>query len=157
MEKSLSQAQRDQLLMNSAKEDVIMKKEMLKSFERSTKTMEDSISKMTDCLTSLGDGLATGMRLLANALAGNHSSAAVNHHTPAWHPTQFDQYRVGGMVPSPSYNDTSYASLNRRASQQFNRIGSEQARSPSTGLGPILAASQALFQADDTDGMHYNY
>ena len=81
--KSLSQAQRDQLLMNAAKEDVIMKKEMLKSFQRSTKTMEDSISKMTDCLTSLGDGIATGMRLLANALAGNHSNAAVNHHTPA--------------------------------------------------------------------------
>lgn len=157
MEKSLSQAQRNQILMNSAKEDVIMKKEMLKSFERSAKTMEDSISKMTDCLTSLGDGIATGMRPLANALAGNHSSAVVNHHTPAWHPTQFDHYSVGGMVPPPSYNDTSYASLNRRASQQFNRIVIEQARPPNTGPGPILAASQALFQADDTDGMHYNY
>ena len=64
MEKSLSQAQRDQILMNSAKEDVIMKKEMLRSFERSAKTMEDSISEMTDCLTSLGDGIATEMRPL---------------------------------------------------------------------------------------------
>ena len=156
MDKSLSQAQRDQLLMNAAKEDVIMKKEMLKSFERSTKTMEDSISKMTDYLTSLGDGIATGMRLLANALALNHSSAAVNPHTPAWHPTQFDQYSVGGMVPPP-YNDTSYATLNTRASQQLNRIGSEQAQQPSIRPGPILAANQALFQTDDTDGMHYNY
>lgn len=109
MEKSLSQAQHDQLLMNAAKEDIVMEKEMLKSFERSTKTMEDSISQMTDCLTSLGDGIATGMRLLANALALYHLGAAVNHHTAAWHPTQFDRYSVGGMVPPPSYNDTSYA------------------------------------------------
>ena len=33
MEKTLSQAQRDQLLMNTAKEDLLMKREMVKSFE----------------------------------------------------------------------------------------------------------------------------
>lgn len=97
------------------------------------------------------------MRLLANALAGNHSSAAVNHHTPAWHPRQFDQDTVGGTASPPSYNDTSYAPLNRRASQQLNRIGSGQARPPSAGPGPILGASQALFDVDGTDGVHYTY
>ena len=34
MEKTLSQAQRDQLLMNTAKEDLLMKREMVKSFEQ---------------------------------------------------------------------------------------------------------------------------
>ena len=61
MEKTLSQAQRDQLLMNTAKEDLLMKKEMMESFQQSNKTLEESISKMTMCLTSLGDGIASGM------------------------------------------------------------------------------------------------
>ena len=60
MEKALSQAQRDQLLMNTAKEDVFMKREMLKSFDQSNKIMKESIGKMTACLTSLGEGIATG-------------------------------------------------------------------------------------------------
>ncbi|CAH3023629.1 unnamed protein product [Porites evermanni] len=34
MEKTLSQAQRDQLLMNTAKEELLMKSEMVKSFEQ---------------------------------------------------------------------------------------------------------------------------
>ena len=62
------------------------------------------------------------------------------------------------MVSQPSYNNTSYAPVNRRASQQLNRIGSKQARPPSAGLGPIrLPAGQALFEADGTDGVHYTY
>ena len=54
MEKTLSQGQRDQPLVNTAKEDLLMKKEMVKSFEQSNKSLEDSIPKMTTCLTSLG-------------------------------------------------------------------------------------------------------
>lgn len=69
MEKSLSQAQRDHLLMSTAKEGMHLKKGMLAAFERSNKTLDDSISKMTTCLTSLGEGIASGMRMLAMALA----------------------------------------------------------------------------------------
>ena len=147
IEKSLSPAQPDQLLMNPEKKDVIMKKEMLKPFERSTKTMEDLIYKMTDCLTSLGDGIQTRMRFVANALSGNHSCAAVNHHT--CYPTQFDWYSGGGMVSPTSYNNISsqYVPLNRRASQQLNRIGSGQARPPSAGPRPILTFVQAPIMA----------
>ena len=50
MEKTLSQVQRDQLLMNTAKEDLLMKKEMMELFQQSNKTLEKSISKMTMCL-----------------------------------------------------------------------------------------------------------
>ena len=69
MEKSLSQAQRDHPLMSTAKEDLLMKKDMLEAFERSNKTLDDSVTKKTTCLTSLGEGIASGMRLLAMALA----------------------------------------------------------------------------------------
>ena len=69
MEKSLSQAQRDHPLMSTTKEDLLMKKDILEAFERSNKTLDDSITKKTTCLTSLGEGIASGMRLLAMALA----------------------------------------------------------------------------------------
>ena len=95
MENALSQAQRDQLLISAAKEDVLMKREMLNSFERSNKTMEESIGKMTNCLTFLGKGIATGMRMLANAIAGAHQPV------PQAYPPQFNNHFMGGFTPSP--------------------------------------------------------
>ena len=91
MEKALSQAQRDQLLVNTAKEDVFMKREMLKSFDKSNKIMEESIGKMTACLTSLGEGIATGMRMLANAIADTR------HPAPQAYPSQFNNHYMGGV------------------------------------------------------------
>ena len=127
MEKALSQAQRDQLLMNSAKEDAVMKKEMLKSFERSNKTMEESIGKMTDCLTSLGEGIATGMRMLANAIASTHQPQ------PQAYPPQFNNQFMGGFAPM-YHSDTN--STTGRGPVQFNRNGEQ-------------------FSNNSTDGEHY--
>ena len=79
MEKTLSQAQRDQLLMNTAKEDLLMKREMVKSFEQSNKSLEDSISKMTTCLTSLRDGIAKGMQMMAMSLSAQFNPLTVLH------------------------------------------------------------------------------
>ena len=62
------QAQRDQLLLNSAKEDVIMKREMMAAFEKSNQSLEQSIGKMTNCLTLLGEGIASGIKMMAQAL-----------------------------------------------------------------------------------------
>ena len=45
MEKTLSQAQGDQPLTNTAKEDLLMKRERVKSFEQSNKSLEHSIRK----------------------------------------------------------------------------------------------------------------
>ena len=72
MEKRLSQAQREQFLMATAKDDMMMKKDMLEAFEKSNKTLDDAISKMTNCLTSLGNGIAQGMQMLATALSNPH-------------------------------------------------------------------------------------
>ena len=114
MEKALSQAQRDRLLMSSAKEDAVMKKEMLKSFERSNKTMEESIGKMTDCLTSLGEGITIGMRMLTNAIAGT------NQPVPQAYPSQFNNHYMGGFGPM-YLSDTN--STSGTGPQQFNRNG----------------------------------
>ena len=96
MEKNLSQAQRDLLLMNTAKENLIMKKKNMRSFEQSNKTLEESISKMTECLTSIGDGIASGMHMLAGAplihlqlreyLMLLKCTSLISTHTVALHP-----------------------------------------------------------------------
>lgn len=72
MEKRMSQAQRDQFLMSTAKDDLLMKRDMLEAFQKSNQTLDDAISKMTNCLTSLGNGIAQGMQMLATALANPH-------------------------------------------------------------------------------------
>lgn len=64
--------------MNTAK-DVIMKKEMMKSFEQSNKTLEESISKMTECLTSIGDGIASEMCMLAMVFSNPPPTMGVPH------------------------------------------------------------------------------
>ena len=112
MEKSLSQAQRDQFLMTASKDDLHMKKNMIDAFDRSNKTLDESISKMTACLTSIGDGIASGMQMLAMALA--NPSPPVNYPQPNY-PPQFGNY--GSFSPPPSVSPAvSYASRDRQAS-----------------------------------------
>jgi len=105
MEKTLSQAQRDQLLMNTAKEDLLMKKEMMESFKQSNKTLEESLSKMTMCLTSLGDGIASGMQMLAMALSGQSQNNVPQVPRP-----HFNTY--SGFASAPSYGNNSINSIN---------------------------------------------
>jgi len=79
MERNLSQAQRDKILMSTAKDEVAMKKNLLDAFAQSNKVFEASMSKMTDCLTSLGSGIASAMQMVAMALSGQPQSFPPNH------------------------------------------------------------------------------
>ena len=51
MKLKLSQAQRDQILLNTAKEEVAMKKNMLEAIGQSNKFFEESMTRMTNSLT----------------------------------------------------------------------------------------------------------
>ena len=57
MEKGLSQAQRDHLLLKQGKDDAAMKQQMVDAFDRSNQTLDNSITRMTNCLSSLGEGI----------------------------------------------------------------------------------------------------
>ena len=107
MEKRLSQAQRDQVLMTSAKEDVLMKKNMLEMFDKSNKTLEQSISKMTTCLTSLGEGIAAGMQMLAMALSQNKPVVPPHHpghaHPYTAHPHVYHSQYSGYGAPNQQF------------------------------------------------------
>ena len=80
--------------MNTAK-DLIMKKEMMKSFEQSNKTLE-SISKMTECLTSIGDGIASEMCMLAMVFSNPPPTMGVPHAPQVYYP-HFNTYIITQM------------------------------------------------------------
>ena len=77
MKKGLSQAQRYHLL-KKGKDDAKLAQQMVEAFDRSDQTLDKSITNMTNCLTSLGEGVASGMQMLAMALSGT---------TPQVHPS----------------------------------------------------------------------
>ena len=69
MEKALSQSKRDQIFMNATKEDIIMKKQMISSLEESNKSLQSTMQKMTESLSSMAEGISAGMRMIAMAMA----------------------------------------------------------------------------------------
>ena len=117
MEKRLSQTQKYQFLMSTAKDDLMMKKDMLEAFEKSNKTLDDAISKMTNCLTSLGNGIAQGMQMLATAMANPrppppHYGQMHYNGNPQQHilPQQYypsHHYQASTPMTNASYNGDS--------------------------------------------------
>jgi len=151
MEKSLSQAQRDHLLMSTAKEDIHLKKDMLDAFERSNKTLDESISKMTTCLSSLGEGIASGMRMLAMALANPPANPSPTVHYPP-------QYNYGRFSSSlPMTQEPSYENRDAFPTSHFNRFasGQEGENSRPSASGPIVSASQTLYEGNIDQGYYY--
>lgn len=73
--------------MSTAKDEVAMKKNLLDAFAQSNKAFEASMTKMTDCLTSLGSGIASAMKMVAMALSGQPQSFPLNHEQYMGTPT----------------------------------------------------------------------
>ena len=103
---------------------------------------------MTMCLTSLGDGIANGMQLLAMALSGQPPNTPLTPRTSQVYHPHASTY--GGFTSSPTYGaNSSYTPLNTRSTpSQFNRIGIDEVSQSSPGQGHILDATQALFEED---------
>lgn len=73
---------------------------MLEIFEKSNKTLEESITKMTNCISSLGDGIAAGMQMLTAALAQNQPP------TPPLFPPPQPYYPCGQYMGYPNHYGT---------------------------------------------------
>lgn len=91
MEKALSQAKRDQILMNAAKEDLLMKKEMMSAFAQSNKTFENTMEKMTASLSLMAEGLSDGMKMIAMAMTA--TSQKMQPSTHQFQPMSFQSFR----------------------------------------------------------------
>lgn len=61
--------QRDQKLLEAAKEDACLRKVMMDCFRESTSTTAKAMEQMSQTMKVLSEGIVQGMALLANALA----------------------------------------------------------------------------------------
>lgn len=68
LEKRLTSAQRDQKLLESAREDTLMRKEMMDSFKESSRSTAIAIQNMSETMKGLAQGLTQSIAILANAL-----------------------------------------------------------------------------------------
>jgi len=152
MEKRLSQAQRDHLLMSTAKEDIHLKKDMLDAFERSNKTLDESISKMTTCLSSLGEGIASGMRMLATALANPPANSSPTVHYPP-------QYNYGTFSSSlPMTQEPSYENRDAFLTSPISTVLQVVKKVKALGQvhqGQLYSASQNLYEDNIDQGYKY--
>lgn len=95
LEKRLTAAQRDQKLLEAAKEDVCLRKEMMDCFKESTATTAKAMEQMSQTMKGLSEGIVQGMALLANALA--------TPQQPSFqHPVQQHCYQRPGLGPHQS-------------------------------------------------------
>ena len=79
MERNLSWAQQDKILMSTAKDEFAMKNNLLDAFAQSNKVFEASMTKITDCITLLGSGIASAERMVATSLSGQPKLFPLNH------------------------------------------------------------------------------
>ena len=87
MEKALSKAKCDQILTNSAKEDLIMKKQMIASLEESNKSLQSTMQKMTDSMSLMVEGISSRMMMIAMAMSGQ-----TQHQFHPSHPVRYNSH-----------------------------------------------------------------
>ena len=68
MEKQLSAAQRDQLLISEAKEDAQFRKDLAQAMRESTASFNESIKSISEAMVSLGAGVCRSIEMLSHAL-----------------------------------------------------------------------------------------
>ena len=143
MEKALSQSKRDQILMNSAKEDLIMKKQMIASLEDSNKSLQSTMQKMTESLSAMAEGISSGMRMIAMAMSG-----PTQQHFQPFHPPDYSSH---GMM----YQSNMYGSPRGYNSPvpEFSGQGSGRSHTPS----PTPSESASSYSVNSTYSGHDTY
>ncbi len=61
LQRSLSSAQREQLLINEAKDDASFRKELTEAMKESNETFSRSVESMSNSVKELGDGICHSM------------------------------------------------------------------------------------------------
>lgn len=68
LEKTLSAAQRDKMLLDKAKEDALFRKDIAKAMKESNKTFSESVEKLSASITAMSDGISRSMERIAQAM-----------------------------------------------------------------------------------------
>jgi gamma-glutamyl:cysteine ligase YbdK (ATP-grasp superfamily) len=108
LEKQLPAAQRDQKLVEAAKEDTAMRKDMLECFRDSSRSTAQAMENMSTTLREMSQGMTQAMMSLANAFnrPQQHTQQQTTYHAP-FSPYFNQQISNGGgnNVPDPNYGD----------------------------------------------------
>ena len=78
LERKLSSAQRDQLLLQEAKEDNKFRKELSESIRESTASFSQSIETIGRSITQLGESMCKSMELLSRSMMQNANNNTFN-------------------------------------------------------------------------------
>ena len=101
MEKSLSAGQRDQIYLKMAKDELILKKNLVDQLTAATVESNKAFEKMSDSIESVGKSIGEGLKLLAAAIGGNLPTAPPPPTTPLPH-HQFQNYQQNPYQPAYS-------------------------------------------------------
>eukprot|EP00794_Sanderia_malayensis_P013451 gene13451-14832_t len=86
MERQLSAAQRDQLLLNEAKEDSQFKRDIAEGMRQSNQTFAESIQNISHSIMQVAQGLTRSIEVMSQALvqsnAGHYSGHGLDRNQP---------------------------------------------------------------------------
>ena len=68
MQRQLSASQRDQILLNEAKEDAQFKRDIAEAIRHSNETFSASIERMSESILQVAQGLSRSMQLLMQGM-----------------------------------------------------------------------------------------
>ena len=103
LEKPISAAKRDEVLMRSAQEDLQLKRKTMEQLHESQASFQQLATSMTSSLQSIGRGISEGLGLLALALNPNVMQYPNSMRNP--YQSQFVTYHP----PQAQYNGSSSA------------------------------------------------
>ena len=122
MERTLSAAQRDQLLLKEGKEEMNFNKEMTDVMRESSKNTASAISQMTTAIENIGSGLSWSIEMLASALANQQQQP--NQQQWPVQPSQFNNF----TFPRPNTNIQPWL-----GEQYYSQMPGQQEMQPSNG------------------------
>ena len=88
LQKTLSAAQRDELLIKEAKEDALFRKDLAEAMRESTASFSRSIESVSKTMTDLGAGVCRSIEMLSQALQQPAARAPVNNNLFYQNPIQ---------------------------------------------------------------------
>ncbi len=153
MEKTLSAAKRDQILMNATKEDLIMKKQMITSLEESNKSLQSTMQKMTESMSSMAEGISAGMRMIAMAMASPSQQQVQSFQQPDYNSVLFPSGMRGNHAHGMGYDSVRYPP---EFSGEGGHFLSTSLSSPRRSYTPSPTPSdQVSFNGDDNSTTGY--
>ena len=78
LERKLSAAQRDQLLLKEAKEDTQLKRDIAKAIRQPNESFSDSIQQMSNSMLQVAQGLTTSIEMMTKAMVPQHAPASAS-------------------------------------------------------------------------------